>query len=61
MKSWAKSKTMWVGFAVGILGVVQSTLESAPMDAQTSGMVMGAIGAVMMFLRTITTQPIGKA
>ena len=60
MKSYFKSKTMWVGFAVGVLGLIQTTMESAPLDPQVSGMVMGGIGAVMMFLRSITTEAVGK-
>ena len=58
MNSWLKSKTLWVGLAVGLLGLVQSTLETAPLSQQTSGIVMTVIGAVMMILRSVTTDAI---
>jgi len=60
MKEFWKSKTMWVGFAVGFLGLVQATLEQAPMEASTQGMILGGVGALMMFLRSITTEAVGK-
>lgn len=54
MKKWLKSRTMWVGFGVGMLGVLQATAETAPLDPQFQGLVTGAIGVLMMGLRTIT-------
>lgn len=55
MKSYFKSKTMWTNFAMGVVGVVQTTAESAPMEPQTAGIVMAILGAVNMILRSITT------
>ena len=60
MKKWAKSKTMWVGFGVGMLGLIQATMETSPMDPQYQGLITGAIGVAMMGLRTITTKPLAE-
>lgn len=60
MKAWFKSKTMWAGFALGLLGLVQATLQTAPMEAQTQGLVLGGVGALMMFLRSITSDSLTK-
>ncbi len=60
MKRWFKSKTMLAGLAVGILGALQAALADAPMEPGTQGLVMAVIGALMMFLRSITSEPIGK-
>jgi hypothetical protein len=55
MKNWIKSKTMWVGFGVGLLGLIQATMETAPLDPQIQGIIVSIIGVAMMGLRTITT------
>ena len=60
MKSFLKSKTMWLGFATGIVGLITATMQDAPLDPQISGMVLGALGAISMFLRSITTTAIGS-
>jgi hypothetical protein len=60
MKNWIKSKTMWVGFAVGFLGLVQATLETSPLDPQYQGLITGGIGVAMMGLRVITTKPLAE-
>lgn len=60
MKSWFKSKTMWVGFGVGVLGLLQTTLADAPLDPQIAGLVASGLGAVMMFLRSITSDELTK-
>ncbi len=60
MKKWFKSKTMLAGLAVGILGVLQGVLADAPMEPGLQGMIMAGIGAMMMFLRSITTDAIKK-
>lgn len=60
MKSYFKSKTMWINFAIGIVGVITAMMADAPLDPEVSGMVMGGLGAVNMFLRSITTEAIGR-
>lgn len=59
MKSYFKSKTLWTNFAIGFLGIVGGLLRDAPMDPGTVGMILGGIGAVNMFLRTITDEAVG--
>ena len=59
MKSYFKSKTIWLNFATGIIGLVTAMLGDAPFEPQTMGLVMGGLGAVNMFLRSITTEAIG--
>lgn len=59
MKSYFKSKTMWINFAVGFVGIITAMMADAPLDPQTSGLVMGGLGAVNMFLRSITTEAVG--
>jgi hypothetical protein len=60
MKEWFKSRTMWLGFGVGLLGLVQATLASAPLEAQTQGIILGVIGAAIGVLRKLTTTAIGS-
>jgi len=60
MKSFLKSKTMWVNFSIGIVGLIMATLETAPLEPQMAGMILGGLGAVNMFLRSITSTAIGK-
>lgn len=55
MKSWLKSKTLWVNFAVVLVGGITTIMADAPLDAETQGLVLGALGAINMFLRSITT------
>lgn len=59
MKSYFKSKTLWVNFTIGLLGLVAAMFQQAPIDPNTLGMVLGGIGAVNMFLRTITSESLG--
>lgn len=60
MKAWFKSKTVWVGIAVGILGVLQQAAETAPIPDQYSGLVLSIFGVLTVGLRAITTGPIGR-
>ena len=55
MKNWIKRKTMWVGFGVGLLGLMQTTFETAPIEPQYQGLITGGIGVAMMALRAVTT------
>ena len=58
MKSWIKSKTVWLGLIVGVLGVVQGTLETAPIPEPFGGLALGVLGAVIVALRAMTTEAI---
>lgn len=59
MKAWFRSKTVWLGLAVGVLGVVQTTLQTAPIPEPWGGLGMAILGAGIVALRKMTTQPIG--
>ena len=59
MKTWIQSKTMWFSFALGLLGLVESTLGTAPLDPQVAGFVTMGIGFVSAVLRKFTSEPIG--
>ena len=59
MKSWIRSRTVWFSFAVGLLGLFETTLASAPLDPQVSGFVTMGIGFATAVLRKLTTEPIG--
>lgn len=60
MKSYFKSKTLWVNFAVVVLGGITAMFTDAPMDPGTQGLVLGGLGAVNMFLRSITNTAVGS-
>lgn len=60
MKRWIQSKTMWAGFAMGLIGLLQSAAETAPIPQQYDGLVMAAFGAITMILRAVTTTAIGN-
>ena len=60
MKGYFKSKTVWLGFAVAMLGAVEGLMRDAPMDQSYGGIVMAAIGAAIIGLRSITTQPLSE-
>lgn len=60
MKSYFKSKTMWVGLGMGLLGVFQQVAADAPIPAEWNGLVMSGFGAATMILRSVTTQPVGS-
>ena len=50
-----KSKTIWFGAAVAILGVVQSTLPTLTLTPSQSGLAGMIIGVIVILLRTVTT------
>ncbi len=54
MKKWYKSKTVWMGVIVAVLGVLEYLQSSNWMDLKTT-----VIGALVVFLRAITALPIG--
>lgn len=60
MKSYFKSKTIWVNFGITLIGGVTAMLQDAPIDPGTLGMILAGLGAVNMFLRSITTEALGS-
>jgi hypothetical protein len=60
MKEFWKSKTMWFGFVLGLLGLVQTTMADMPLDPQVSGIIVSVIGAASMVLRGLTKTAIGE-
>ena len=59
MKTWLKSKTIWVNLAVTILGGIITMVQSAPFDPAVIGIAVTILGAVNVYLRTITDTAIG--
>lgn len=59
MKNWLGSKTMWFSFSLGFLGLLESTVGSAPIDPQAAGFATMAIGFVSAILRRLTSEAIG--
>jgi len=59
MKSYFKSKTMWLNALTGLIGVITTIVGDAPFEPQTMGLIMSGLGAINMFLRSITTEAVG--
>ena len=55
MKSWLKSKTLWFNFLGGVVGVVLTQLQSAPLDPQILAVVLAVGNGILHFL---TREPI---
>lgn len=56
-------RTALVAAVIAVLGALQGLdwLSLLPSDPKAVGWVTAGIGAIMMFLRSITTTPIGGA
>ena len=54
MKSWLESKTLWVGVATILTAIASSIVGGAGWKE----IVLAAVGALNIFLRTQTDQPI---
>ena len=50
---------MWFSFSLGFLGLLESTVGSAPIDPQAAGFATMAIGFVSAILRRLTSSAIG--
>lgn len=59
MKAWFKSRTMWAAFGVGVLGLMQVALETAPIPEQFMGLVVMGIGFLIAGLRAVTSKAVG--
>lgn len=59
MKTWLKSKTIWVNLAVVVVGGLVSVVQTAPLDPAVIGIIGTVLGAVNVYLRTITDTAIG--
>ena len=58
MKGW---KTIIFGALIAALGTIDAASLANVIPQQFAGLVVGAIGVVVMFLRSITTTGIGQA
>ncbi len=58
MQGW---KTLIFGALITLLGGIQAADIAVIVPEQYQGIVMSVIGVIVMFLRTITTTPIGKS
>lgn len=56
MKKWYKSKTIWLGVAA-VLASVCGTVASG---ADWRTVALAAVGAIGVWLRTQTGEPVGK-
>lgn len=61
MKAWFKSKTLWLAAAVGLLGLIQTLAETAPIPEAYTGLVATAIGLAIAALRAVTSKSLGAA
>ena len=56
MKSWYKSKTIWLG----LLTIVTAAVSALTGGAGWHDAALAGIGAANIFLRTQTDKPVGK-
>lgn len=57
MKGW---RTVALNGLIALLGVVQAVIVDAPLDPATVGYILAGVGAVNLFLRSITDTPVGS-
>lgn len=65
MKHWLKSKTIWLGALATALPVIEANfhlLKSVLSDDayNVALMFMSVVGALVIYFRTITTQPVAS-
>lgn len=65
MKHWLKSKTIWLGALSAVLPVIEAKfhlLKSVMSDDayNVALMIMSAVGALVIYFRTITTHPVAR-
>lgn len=53
-------KTLIFGSLITVLGGIQATDLATIIPAQYTGIALAGIGAIVMFLRTLTSTPVGK-
>lgn len=59
LKAYFSSRTIWLAFGVGVLGLFQTMFAEAPIPAEYQGLITMGIGAAIAALRKMTTTPIG--
>ena len=57
MKSWKRSKTLWVNAIAGVAAILQLVTGNMVLDAEAQ---VGILVVVNIFLRFITSEPLGK-
>lgn len=57
-KYWSQSKGMWLSAIVTALGVVQTTLQTYPLDPKVQGLIITGIGIAIGVVRVLTGEPI---
>lgn len=55
-----KSKTVWFGFLVAVLSWVQTVIDGAGLSPDQVGVVGTVIGAVIVWLRSVTSVPLSE-
>lgn len=61
MQSFKGWKTVLFGAALAVVGILQQSGVESLVPDQYRGLVVAAIGAAVMILRTITTTPVGTS
>ena len=59
MTKYLRSKTLWIGAVVVLTGALQA-LATLPLDSETAGLVVSALGVLAMVNRFFTTLPISE-
>ena len=57
---YLKSKTVLFGLLLAIASWAQTLVVNAPLSPEITGFVGTAIGAVIIWLRTVTTKPLSE-
>lgn len=57
MKPWYKSRMIYVSLAAGITAILELSMDSIK-DTNLSAMALGIMGALQLYLRTVTEKTI---
>ena len=60
-KSWATSKSIWLGAATTILGALIAAFEQYPMEPKTQGFILMGLGIAGIIARSLTDSPVTLA
>lgn len=55
-----KSRTVWLGLIVTVLSWVQSVIMDAGLSSDQVGLIGTVLGALIVWLRSLTTQPLSE-
>lgn len=55
-----KSKTVWFGLLLAVASWVQTIIVGAPLPAELVGVVGTVVGAIVVWLRSVTNAPLSE-